>query len=1011
MKHTRRSCSSLIVCLLFSAALSAGRAAPEVELLVDGDELLPSTTLEIRFARDMISREQVGVTVENSPLTIQPAWPGKFTWLSRRSGVYVPTEPPRMGTNFVVGLLAGLKDEAGKSIGAKFRATLKTPPFDVDFENGASDPKSTIPLPDVRLVFNREVKADGAEKLFRFADDAGKSVAATVHYETVYRLGSESETWDQLWRHAHDAASAEENEESEEGDTSADIPVHNHLMVKPVEPLTAGSVWRLEMKAGIEALEGSYRIRNARTVVLGRVRPFTLESLVTSSYLNNGRSVKVTFSDNLGPDVDDETASKFFGVTPHVKNLRFTRDYEGLTIRGDFDRETEYRFEIDASLLSNDGLPLSGERVRTFRFDPVKPRVFLSQITGTQILGGRLKFPVVSTNLKALHVVARLVAPDKTAPAIAAFEKYNKEYDQHAPDEIYQPIAPGVIQGDVIAERTLALPDVQVDARQETILDWNELLGARKAGVIFLSVEGEPLDAIGGKHPGAQALVQLTDLGVLWKSVADKLGVTVFSMASGRPLEGAEVTILDAAYVQLSRGRSDATGTAWIAANANSHWLTVRHGDDQQTVRMGYGHELPAAAFGVPIDYSEWGEEVPAGPPLRALIFTDRPLYRPGEIVHVKGIVRYLGANGLDVELGREGKLTVNQPHNRGEQEIVIKTDERGAFETQIVLDSSTTGQYGMRLKFEGRERDSWQSGFGTGFQVADFQPNAFELSIAAPARFAPDAEVGAEVSARYFFGSSLGKSNVRWTLQYGPEEFTPDGFVGFTFGVAERPEHKTLTLHGEETLSEAGTLSIRPKLPAMQEGPFRGLFTVEVTDLNQQTVSESRAFARDAAEFYLGLKMPEEYVIGHDQEIVARAVAVRPDGEALAEPVEVKAELVRVRYETVRVQGAGNAVSFHSETREEVVETKTGRTLIPTRRGPGWEIPYRETARFKPEKAGRYLMRVSAKDRAGHATITSFGFTVSGTEAIAWDYRTRHRSISSRTNSNIASVTRRAFS
>jgi hypothetical protein len=97
MKLAPRSCSSLFAGLLFAATLSTSRAAPEVELLVDGDELLPTTTLEVRFARDMISREQVGVTVENSPLTIQPAWPGKFTWLSKRSGVYVPTEPPRHG--------------------------------------------------------------------------------------------------------------------------------------------------------------------------------------------------------------------------------------------------------------------------------------------------------------------------------------------------------------------------------------------------------------------------------------------------------------------------------------------------------------------------------------------------------------------------------------------------------------------------------------------------------------------------------------------------------------------------------------------------------------------------------------------------------------------------------------------------------------------------------------------------------------------------------------------------
>jgi uncharacterized protein YfaS (alpha-2-macroglobulin family) len=988
MKLTCHSLFPLIAGLSFAATLAASRAAPEVELLVDGDELLPTSTLEIRFARDMINREQVGVTVANSPFTIQPACPGKFTWLSRRSGVFVPTEPPRMGTTFAVGLLGGLKDEGGKPIGAKFRATLKTPPFDVsDLKNGVSDPKAAPALPEVRMAFNREVKLDGSEKLIRFIDDAGKSVAATVRHaiqRDYYSIAPEAEDWDQRWRLGQQASLETEAEEGDEEEEEApnQEPIRNRFIVKPAEPLAPGHVWRLEMKAGLEALSGDYRIRNPRTVVLGRVQPFTLKSLVTSSYLNNGRSVAVTFSDELAPDVDDDTAAKFFRVAPEVTNLKFVRDYQGLTIRGDFDRETEYRFEIDPSLLSNDGLPLSGERVRPFRFDPVKPRIFLPEITGIQILGGRLQFPVLSTNLKALHVIARLVTPDKAPQAIDAFAKYNKDYDPKAPDEIYQPIAPGVIPGEVIADRTFALSEVKIDARQEKMLDWDELLGARKAGLIFLTVEGQPLDAIGGTRPGAQALIQLTDLGVLWKKVADKLNVTVFSMATGKPMSGAQITLLDEAHAPISRGQSDAEGNAALPAGAKPKCLIVRHGEDQQTVRMGYGRELPMAAFGETINYDEWEGEDPDRPELRGLIFTDRPLYRPGEIVHVKGIIRDVGATGLAAETERDGILHLYQPNGRGEKEIKIRTDLRGAFDTQIALDSSATGGYSLRSEFSG------QGSFYAHFQTADFQPNAFELNIAAPARFAPDAEIAAEVSARYFFGSSLGKSSVRWTLQYSPEEFAPEGFVGFTFGIADRPEQKSLTLHDEGVLSEAGTFVIRPKLPAVQDRPSRGRYTVEVTDLNQQTVSESRMFTRDAAEFYLGLKMPEEYVIGHEQEVVARAVAVRPDGEALAEPLEVKAELVRVRYETVRVQGAGKAIAFHTETREEVADTKTGRTLVPTRRGRDWEFPAGETARFKPEKAGRYLLRVSAKDKGGRTTVASFGFNVSGTEAVAWDYR-----------------------
>ena len=75
---------------------SAGhlRAAAEVELMMDGDQLTPTTTLEVRFAREMVPPESLGVPAARSPLVLQPALPGTFTWLSRRSGVFSPTEPP-----------------------------------------------------------------------------------------------------------------------------------------------------------------------------------------------------------------------------------------------------------------------------------------------------------------------------------------------------------------------------------------------------------------------------------------------------------------------------------------------------------------------------------------------------------------------------------------------------------------------------------------------------------------------------------------------------------------------------------------------------------------------------------------------------------------------------------------------------------------------------------------------------------------------------------------------------
>ena len=166
-----RLCS--IVCFLSAKAW----AAPEVGLLLEGDAITPSTTLEIRFAREMVTRDLLGVEVAESPLVFQPALVGKFTWLSQRSGVFVPSEAPKMGTTFVVALRPKLLDAGKKPVVNGFRAVLKTPPFQIaTLESGVSEGDPAPPLPAVRLAFNRDVKLEGAEKLFRFVDDAGKLV-------------------------------------------------------------------------------------------------------------------------------------------------------------------------------------------------------------------------------------------------------------------------------------------------------------------------------------------------------------------------------------------------------------------------------------------------------------------------------------------------------------------------------------------------------------------------------------------------------------------------------------------------------------------------------------------------------------------------------------------------------------------------------------------------------------------------------------------------------------------
>jgi hypothetical protein len=81
----------------FTTVPATVAAEKEVELITDAEFTQPTSTFGFRFAMPVVGREEVGTVASNSPIKIEPAIAGTFTWLSQRSGVFVPTAPPPLG--------------------------------------------------------------------------------------------------------------------------------------------------------------------------------------------------------------------------------------------------------------------------------------------------------------------------------------------------------------------------------------------------------------------------------------------------------------------------------------------------------------------------------------------------------------------------------------------------------------------------------------------------------------------------------------------------------------------------------------------------------------------------------------------------------------------------------------------------------------------------------------------------------------------------------------------------
>ena len=972
---------------------------PAIEVITDGEMLQPSSTIEFRFSRPVIPREEITGAPVRSPIIFSPALPGKFVWLSSQSGVYSPDSVPPLGVRYSLTARGDLKDIEGNPLGRYFRATLTTPEFGVTtVRNGVYDAENVAPDLEVRLVFNSAIDLASAQKLFSFKSDNGDKISATVRFgntkDGIAKPASEA-NWEQRWQLARQpgaptpAPSDEsEDEESETPEKAAELekPIENTLSIAPAKLLTPDTTWRLELAGGLRSQSGKYQIPKSATFDLGMVRAFVVKSVETESLIHSGRAVAIEFSRQLAPDIEEENGLKYFRVSPEVPKLKFERGWGTITLRGEFDPTKKYRVEIDKAVISSEGLPLDKKRTWEFEFDRVDPRLYLPQITAHQIRAGRRQFEVESVNLKGLHVVARRVAPADIAKAVEAFEKYSERDDEH-PDEFYKKLPDEAIAGEIVSDQQIELVSKDVDAPQRTTLEWDKIVGAQKPGAIFLTVEGDAVPEIEAKRMGAQALIQVTDLGVLWKKVESALQVSVFSHANAKPVSGARVQLLDATFGELHAVKTDNAGAAQLPITSDPAWLVVQNGDDAHAMRMGpRANELPMARTGVLVGYSDWNEPLEKRNPSLGFVFTDRPLYQLDDEVKVKGFLRRSTGKGLEPVASRTGKLVLTNPRGDDVQNVEIKTDDRGSFDTTIKLVSANSGQHTLTAKFAENDNDTRDS-FSTQFQVAAYQPNAFELSVQMPKRLRATDPLRVPVSAKYFFGAPITRADARWTLRYLADAFSPEDFANFKFGPEDFAHRNALTLRGEGTLSPSAPFEIAPQLPTPEGAPRNGVLTVEVTDANQQTVSDTQRFVHDASDFYLGIATPSRGVFEPGEEVSIRAIAIQPDAQPAENNVKVNTELFRIRHETVRVQSAGKAISFRTDKIEEKIAEQAGETVSPTKEGEQWQARQGETAKFKPDKAGQYQIRVAAQDAQGRQVLSEWGFYVAGPGEESWDY------------------------
>jgi uncharacterized protein YfaS (alpha-2-macroglobulin family) len=305
-----------------------------------------------------------------------------------------------------------------------------------------------------------------------------------------------------------------------------------------------------------------------------------------------------------------------------------------------------------------------------------------------------------------------------------------------------------------------------------------------KAGAWWISAEMEN----GNRF---HTLVWVVDHVLVHRDVAGSKQWWTADAADGAPLEGAEITFFGYRTVNRERktpqGRrmdvqtksftrtTDADGKTLLKpgdADPGYEWMAVSRKSGRATTFFGFQPLM--------IDepsFENGNRDISYG-------ITDRPLYKPGDTLHVKFFLRNVGYFEPDEAKYANRTGTLSLFNGRGEEALKIpglRTDELGSVESEMVIPKDAAmGQWQAVFSIP-----EMMSG-SVGFQVEEFRKPEFEVTVEAPS--APvklGGKFSAKVKATYFHGAPVREAEVEVTVKRSAltERWFPKGRWDWLYG------------------------------------------------------------------------------------------------------------------------------------------------------------------------------------------------------------------------------------
>jgi len=294
----------------------------------------------------------------------------------------------------------------------------------------------------------------------------------------------------------------------------------------------------------------------------------------------------------------------------------------------------------------------------------------------------------------------------------------------------------------------------------------------KTAGAMAVTVSGKTLEAT--------SMILQSDLDVIVKSSRDEVFVFAQNMRTGKPWPGVKLLVSDGrnVFAEATTGADGVMRHGYKELKAASDVRVFAAAGDHVA-----SNQLGLEGVGVAVGLADKG-----------YIYTDRPAYRAGQIVHVRGCLRRVKDDAYTIEKGKRYTAEVFDSRNRLVRQQEVALGEYGSFHDHFIL-PPTSPQGSYRIQVRDRDQKTYQSAF----LVHEYQLEPIRLVIDTPRTvYYRGEEIKGVIRAEYYYGAPLAGAEIQYRLaddRLYTARTNEKGEVAFTLPTREYSETQTLPL------------------------------------------------------------------------------------------------------------------------------------------------------------------------------------------------------------------------